>query len=87
MAAIDQEVDTAPNFAPLTAKLHALGPVVTGNIPYWMGVLRARMGQTDSAFVWLGRAYEARHLNIVALRSERSGGATADASRAGRRHP
>jgi TolB-like protein len=65
-----QEVDTAPNFAPLRAQLRALGPVATGNMPYWMGVLQARMGQTDSAFVWLGRAYEARHLNIVALRVE-----------------
>lgn len=65
-----QEIDTAPDFAPLRQQLNKLGTDAVNGMPYWMAVLHARMGHVDSSFIWLERAIALHHINIVALRVE-----------------
>jgi TolB-like protein/Flp pilus assembly protein TadD len=52
----------------LRAAMRRLPADVVQRYPAWIGTLYASMSENDSAFLWLDRAYQARHLDLVSAR-------------------
>lgn len=49
-------------------RLRALSADVRARTPYYVGALYAAVGETDSAFAWLDRAYAMRQTDIVSMK-------------------
>jgi TolB-like protein/tetratricopeptide (TPR) repeat protein len=49
-------------------RLRELSPDVRARTPYYVAALYAGVGETDSAFAWLGRAYATRQTDIVSMK-------------------
>ncbi len=59
---------TAQHDTRLRDAMRRLPADILARYPSWIGTLYASLSENDSAFLWLDRAYHARHLDLVSVR-------------------